>query len=231
MYNKLISFILVLCMVMIGMANAADPDLAVYWNFDDGSGTKVVDVTSNGNDGVFVGNPKWVAGKYGGAVEFNGDDYLNCGNGPSLQIWDEITIAFWFKVVAFQNTWEGFLAKGDNSYRASRGDGTGNATHMGISGTSAGGGNGWFNGTVIVTDGKWHHFAATDDGTVRKIYVDGVLDVTSPGTGRISQSSYDLYIGMLVLNHRTTPFDRDKTGRKPAGVKTLLYGSKRKVFE
>jgi len=191
----LISFVLVLCLVLTSVAKAADPDLAAYWKFDETSGTTAFDSTGNGNDGIFVGDPKWVPGRLGGALEFDGDDYLNCGNGPSLQIQDEITIAFWFKVDAFSNTWEAFMAKSDSAYRASRGDGTGNATHMGISGTSAGGGNGWFNGTVIVTGGEWHHYAATYDGAEGKIYIDGVLDVTSPGTGRINLSSSDLYIG------------------------------------
>jgi hypothetical protein len=195
MSKWLISFVLGLCLLLVGIADAADPDLAAHWKFDDGSGNVAVDSSGNGNDGIFVGDPQWVPGYFGGALEFDGDDYLNCGNGPSLQIRDEITIAFWFKVDAFINTWEGFMAKGDDSYRASRGDGTGNATHMGISGTSTGGGNGWFNGTTIVTDNQWHHYAATYDGTAGKIYIDGVLDVTSPGTGQINESSYDLYIG------------------------------------
>ena len=188
-------FSFILCLILAGPTKAADPNLAAYWKFDEGSGTTAFDKTGNGNDGVFVGDPKWVTGKLGGALEFNGDDYLNCGNGPSLQIRDELTMAFWFKVDAFQNTWEAFMAKGDDSYRASRGDGSGNATHLGISGTSVGGGNGWFNGTIIVTDGQWHHYAATYDGTAGRIYIDGVLDVTSPGTGRINQSTYDFLIG------------------------------------
>jgi hypothetical protein len=189
------SFVLVMSLILAAVADAADPDLAAYWKFDDGAGNVAIDSSGNGNDGEFVGDPKWVPGYLGGALEFDGDDYLNCGNGPSLQIRDEITIAFWFKVEAFQNTWEAFMAKGDDSYRTSRGDGTGNATHLGISGTSAGGGNGWFNGVTIVTDNQWHHMAATYDGAEGKIYVDGVLDVTSPGTGQINQSNYDLWIG------------------------------------
>ena len=198
MFRKLLCIISFVAAIGIGLtipAQAADPDLAAYWKFDDGSGTTAFDSSGNGNNGTFNGNPQWVAGKFGGALQFDGDDYLNCGNGPSLQIQEQITIAFWFQVQAFQNTWEGFLAKGDNSYRASRGGGTGNATHMGISGTSTGGGNGWFNGTVIVTGGDWHHYAATYDGTEGRIYIDGVLDVTSPGTGQINSSTYDLYIG------------------------------------
>ena len=135
MSKKLISHIVVLGMILTSMAEAADPDLVGHWKFDDGSGTVAVDSSGNGNDGVFVGDPQWVPGKLGGALEFNGDDYLDCGNNDSLQIQEAITITFWFQVEAFQNTWEAFMSKGDNAYRASRGGGDGDATHLGISGT------------------------------------------------------------------------------------------------
>jgi hypothetical protein len=191
----LMFFAFVAGLVFITSSKAADPDLAAYWKFDDGSGTTAFDSSGNGNNGILVGDPQWVAGKFGGALEFNGDDYVNCGDGPSLQIQDQITITFWFKVDAFSNTWEAFLAKSDSAYRASRSNGTGNATHFGAGGTSVGGGNSYFDGTIIVTGGQWHHYAATYDGTAGKIYIDGVLDVTSPGTGQISLTSSDLYIG------------------------------------
>jgi len=191
----LIPLVVVPGLVLTSTASAADPDLAAYWKFDEGSGTTAYDSSGNGNDGVFVGDPKWVAGKYGGALEFDGDDYLNCGNGDSLQIQDEITITFWFQVDAFSNTWEAFLAKGDNSYRASRSAGTGNATHMGASGTSVGGGNGWFDAAVVITDNQWHHWAGVYDGSEGRIYIDGALDTASPGTGQINISTYDFYIG------------------------------------
>ncbi len=195
MCKRLISFVLVLSLVLTAMANAADPDLAAHWKFDDGSGTTAFDSSGNGNDGVFVGDPKWVPGHLGGALEFDGDDYLNCGNGPSLQIQDEITITFWFKVEAFSNNWEAFLAKSDSAYRASRSATTGNATHMGASGTSVGGGNGWFDAAVVITDNQWHHWAGVYDGAEGRIYIDGVLDTTSPGTGQINLTTMDLYIG------------------------------------
>jgi len=193
------SILLFLCLLLLGSASSAfaglDPTLAAWWPFDEGEGNVAYDATGNGNDGVFEGDPQWVPGVLGSALEFDGDDYLNCGNGPTLQIQDAITMAIWFNVDAFSNTWEAFMAKGDNSYRASRGDGSGNATHMGISGTSTGGGNGYFNGTVIVTGGDWHHYASTYDGAEGRIYIDGVLDVVSEGTGQISISANDLYIG------------------------------------
>jgi regulation of enolase protein 1 (concanavalin A-like superfamily) len=148
------------------------------------------DASGNGNDGVFVGDPQWVAGIIGGALEFSGNDYLNCGRGDSLNIRDQITMAFWFQVEAFTNTWEAFLAKSDGAYRASRGDGTGNGTHMGITG-----GN-YFNAPTIVTDGQWHHYCSTYDGSAAIIYIDGVEDARQTYSGQIGDSSaYDLYIG------------------------------------
>jgi hypothetical protein len=146
MYRKLfciISFVAVLGTGLTSVAQAADPDLVGHWTFDEGSGTTAFDSSGNGNDGIFNCDPQWVPGKLGGALEFNGDDYLDCGNDPSLEIRDTITITFWFQVEAFENSWEAFLSKGDSAYRASRGGGDGDGTHMGISGTDAGGGNGW----------------------------------------------------------------------------------------
>ncbi len=175
----------------LGPVDPGTEGLAAYYPLDN----DVLDASGNGNDGTITGDPTFVEGVAGMAMEFDGDDYVNCGNGPSLQIQDAITMAFWFQVESFQNTWEGFMAKGDDSYRVSRGGGTGDATHMGISGTSVGGGSGWFNGTVIVTGGQWHHMAAVYDGAEGRIYIDGVLDTTSPGTGQINISNFDFWIG------------------------------------
>jgi hypothetical protein len=66
---------------------------------------------------------------------------------------------------------------------------------MGASGTSVGGGNGWFDAAIIVTDNRWHHWAGVYDGSAGRIYIDGKLDTTSAGTGQINQSSYNFYIG------------------------------------
>ncbi|MDT8300211.1 MAG: LamG domain-containing protein [Sedimentisphaerales bacterium] len=167
--------------------------LVAYYAFENDAN----DISGNGNDGTIVGDPVFVDGPtgFGTAMEFNGDDYVDCGNGDTLQIQDAITISFWFNVVAFENTWEAFLSKGDSAYRVSRGDGTGDATHFGISGTTGGGGNGWFNGTSIITGGVWHHFAGTYDGAEGRIYIDGVLDATTEASGQINIETENFWIG------------------------------------
>lgn len=167
--------------------------LVAYYPFEN----DVNDSSGNGNNGTIVGDPVFVEGPagFGTAMEFNGDDYVDCGNGDLLQIQDSITISFWFSVVAFENSWEAFLSKGDSAYRASRGPGDGDGTHMGISGTTGGGGNGWFNGPTIVTGGAWHHFAGTYDGAEGRIYVDGVLDAVTEATGQMNIEPENFWIG------------------------------------
>jgi hypothetical protein len=191
------SSIVLNCLLLLSPAVSApafdagpQPDLAGWWPFDEMTGTVAHDASGNGNDGVFVGDPQWVPGILGGALEFNGDDYVNCGNGDSLNIRDQITIAFWFQVEAFTNEWEAFMSKGDGAYRASRSGGTGNATHMGITG-----GN-YFDAPTIITDGEWHHYCGTYDGSAAIIHIDGVEDGRQTYTGQIGDSSsYEFWIG------------------------------------
>jgi thioredoxin len=90
----LISFVLVL-----GVAVNASADLILHWPFDDGSGTTAADASGNGHNGTLEGDPKWVAGQIGGALEFGGggervvdEDAENYLNGL-----DAVTISIWIK--------------------------------------------------------------------------------------------------------------------------------------
>ncbi|MEK7399193.1 MAG: LamG domain-containing protein [Candidatus Poribacteria bacterium] len=50
-----------------------DPKTCVgMWLFDEGSGKTAKDFSGNGNDGTLMSNPKWVDGKFGKALEFDG---------------------------------------------------------------------------------------------------------------------------------------------------------------
>ncbi len=90
-----ISFGLLIGAVLTGAVKA---DLVAYWRLDEGSGTTANDSSGNGNDGTFNGDPQWVEGYYGGAIEFDGaGDFLDCGSDPSLDL-TKWTIAFWLKL-------------------------------------------------------------------------------------------------------------------------------------
>ena len=53
-----------------------DPDsITGMWLFNEGKGGTAADASGNGNDGEIHG-AKWVDGKFGKALEFNGTDKL-----------------------------------------------------------------------------------------------------------------------------------------------------------
>ena len=80
-----------------------DPKTAIgVWFFDEGSGDKAKDSSGNGNEGKLLRNINWVDGKFGKALEFDGNTgtYVNCGKGASLNSPSTLTIVAWVKPMA-----------------------------------------------------------------------------------------------------------------------------------
>ncbi|OGG01585.1 hypothetical protein A2Z33_04555 [Candidatus Gottesmanbacteria bacterium RBG_16_52_11] len=68
------------------------------WTFDEKSGTTIYDRMGTGGDPVFSGDPKWVKGKHGSAVFFDGtDDKAEESNTApqSLVITGSVTLSAW----------------------------------------------------------------------------------------------------------------------------------------
>jgi hypothetical protein len=192
----LLFFVLLVTFVFADTTLALDPSLVGWWKLDDGSGLVATDSSGNGNDGTISGSPNWIAdGKIGGALEFNGTDCsINVGNGPSLQIRDEITISFWIKSSGFgSNGWAAIISKGDGSWRMSRSANTGNSLHMGVGGTTVSG-NTYFDASTTVTDNEWHHGAGVYDGSRAIIYIDGVEDASIEASGQLASATQDVLI-------------------------------------
>ncbi len=67
------------CLMLTGQSSAKiDPESIMgMWLFNEGQGDIAKDSSKNGNDGKLTNGPKWVQGKCGGALEFDGtDDYV-----------------------------------------------------------------------------------------------------------------------------------------------------------
>jgi len=171
----LVSFV-----VVLSIAGNASAELVAYWKFDEGSGTIAYDSSGNGNDGTFNGDPQWVPGHFGYALEFDGSgDWLDCGTDPSLGITGAVSISAWIKVSA-----QGVDHKiGGNQDGANGGYKmtvySNNKVEFEIRTSSnsdvlnrdVGG------GTILEVD-VWYHVAGVyslEDGYIRT-YVDGVLD-------------------------------------------------------
>ena len=73
-----------------------DPETFIgVWKFDEGKGDTAKDSSGNGNDGILTNKPKWVDGKFGKALEFDGTSFVDMGNATSLQFDGDVTIVFW----------------------------------------------------------------------------------------------------------------------------------------
>ncbi len=65
------------------------------WLFDEGAGGDVEDSSGKENHGTING-AKWVDGKFGDALEFNGGQSVEIASTPDLQLGDEHTMMAWF---------------------------------------------------------------------------------------------------------------------------------------
>ena len=106
----LISFFLILSITV-----NASADLVAYWTFDEGSGNAVYDTSGNDNNGTING-ATWGVGKYGTALQFNGqDNYVEVPSSDSLEIDDNVTIAAWINWTDAGDGWLCIMANGQQN--------------------------------------------------------------------------------------------------------------------
>ena len=180
----LIVFAFVLVLVAAGTGKAAEPGLIGWWRFDEGSGTVARDSSGRGNDGAIKGDPQWVAGKTGSALELDGNgDYVEVG-GVGISGTAPRTVAGWAKAsttsIPSWTTIFGFAPGGstDGTYFDIEVDDTGNYV-VNIQGWQA---------ILGPVDTQWHHFAATYSGAGGSWYLDGQLvDSLDGAVGTIDQ--------------------------------------------
>jgi outer membrane lipoprotein-sorting protein len=170
--------------------------LVGFWKLDEGSGGTAADSSGNNLHGTIAGNPAWIDGAEGHALQFNGDGgYVDLGNDSSLNITNQITVAAWIKVDTFDCEWQAVITKGDDSWRLQR-NGTESSIEFACTGAFVPNALvGSLFGTVNVNDGRWHHVAGTYDGSKICLYVDGKLDVSSEATGSVIVNDYNVLIG------------------------------------
>ncbi len=183
---------------LLGVSAPAGP--VAYWKLDEGSGTTVVDSTGNIPDGTFEGDPQWVAGKYGTALELDGDDWVNLGTPPDLVITDAISISCWVNPTDFVVR-QGFVHLDGGYALKVHEEGRLCFTTPGIADLES--------ANTILAAGTWQHVAATflpgqSEGLV--FYLNGVetermdSSAINPGTGpfRIGNNQWNETLTGLI---------------------------------
>ncbi len=181
-----------------------------WWKFDEDYDTIALDNSGYGNHGTFVGDPQWVAGYDGDALEFDGSgDFLDCGDNPSLEISGAVSITAWIKVAV----------QGADHKVGGNQDGANGGYKMSVyndkiefeirtSGNSAVLNRSVAGGTVLEV-GVWYHVAGVyslADGYIRT-YVNGNLDRQLVTTEELGASPGTYYIGCEPFNTGSNNFN------------------------
>ncbi len=186
---------LAVVLVLGSTAIAGLPGLVGYWTFDEGQGKTAFDSSGNGLDGTLNGNPKWVDGQLGGALDFDGnDDYVDIPDDPLLGLTKEITIAAWTNMRTNASGEMAIVSKGgwavnDLPYELT--ETPGDVIFWQIYNDA--GRDSCSPDSPPVNE--WHHLGATFDGKIFKCYIDGELAEEWAYTGTMPKNTASVNIG------------------------------------
>ncbi|HVQ90242.1 MAG TPA: LamG-like jellyroll fold domain-containing protein [Mycobacteriales bacterium] len=196
----LVAALVVTCGVAVGAlgagpVGAAGAGLVAAYGFDEGAGTTAGDASGGGHAGTLTGAAWSAAGRFGGALSFNGtSSWVTVPDAAALDLTSAMTLEAWVRPVAGSG-WRTVLMKErpgglayslygyDNSNRPPAVYGNFGGTDVSAAGGSA------------LPVNTWSHLAGTYDGATLRLYVNGVQVATKARTGPLPASTSPLRIG------------------------------------
>ena len=173
---------------------SAPTGLVAAYNFNQGAGTTVPDASGTGNTGAIAGATWSALGKYGGALSFNGvSSRMDIADANSLDLTSAFTLEAWVYPTA-AGGWRTIILKEQPN----------DLTYALYAGGDADRPSGWANtgrfqhsveGPSALPLYAWTHLVTTFDGSMLRIYVNGVLVRDFAASGTVTASSGKLRIG------------------------------------
>jgi hypothetical protein len=169
-----------------------------YYAFDEGSGNITYDSWGT-NDGIIYG-ATWTSGVIGSALDFNGaGDFVEIPDDPSLDLADALTIKAWIKpvqptmgYVVCKEQLPGYPQSG-SAYTLDIFPGKVRSV-LWQAGSPPPTAPAAVGATNILPD-VWQHVAVTWDGSIVKVFYNGVVDGTGNFTGPLLLSDAPVAIG------------------------------------
>jgi hypothetical protein len=163
--------------------------------FDEGSGTVVNDTSGLNNDGVVTGST-WTTGRFGSGLLFDGvNDWVTIGDDASLDLSGGLTVEAWLRPTALSG-WKTALMKETADGLAyglyAHDNNPWPAAYVRIDGSSVSAG---LAGPGALPLNAWTHLAVTYDGTMLRLFVNGLPSGALPASGPITASDGPLRIG------------------------------------
>jgi len=147
-----------------------DPNLVCWWHLDEGQGNIVLDWSGHGNDTTFTGEPQWVDGIGGTALNFDGVDDSVISRLADEEAWQAYTVTVWAKANALWQSVNSCIFANHTTFAV-------DTPSMQISFDSIN--NYQYHGSVDEIIGPattgWVHLAVACDGAATTVYYDGNL--------------------------------------------------------
>ena len=183
--------------ITVSAAQAGGGLVAAY-NFEEASGATVVDASGNSNHGAISGAARITSGKYGKALSFDGvNDWVTINGSASLGLTTRVTVEAWVYPNNLDSGWWYCVLAKDHSggasyYLAASSDR--NQPEFGV-GTEDWGWYKLYGGPSLLQPNAWVHLAATYDGAIQRLYVNGSEVSNRSQSGRMMVSDGALRIG------------------------------------
>ncbi|HYF51878.1 MAG TPA: PKD domain-containing protein [Planctomycetota bacterium] len=182
-------------------ANAAAQELIGHWKFDDGAGTTALDSSGKNNHGGLGNGPAWVAGRFGGALSFDGaDDYVQVNNASVLEVGKsggDFSVAYWIYLrQGPTGQWRSIAHKGNSDTERTFAmwlQPGANRIHYRIS--TVGNWNEGGDSASELAVNAWSHVAYVKAGGTLKLYINGALDSQVSLSGASASNTGAIYFG------------------------------------
>ena len=171
------------------------PGLVAAYAFDEAVGLTVGDRSGNGNAGTISGATRALAGRFGGALSFDGvNDWVSVADSASLDLSASMTLEAWVRPTTAGASWRTVVMKeqpGQLVYALYGNEGAGRPSgHVFVGGERDVRG-----GVGSVPLNAWTHLAAAYGGGSLRLYVNGTLASTLALSGSMPASASPLRIG------------------------------------
>jgi len=169
--------------------------LVAAYGFEEGAGTSVTDASGLGNHGAVSGATRTASGRFGGALAFDGvNDQVAVADDASLDLTGAMTIEAWVRPTSSLAGWRTVVIKEQPSdlvyglYAA--GTGYRPSGHVFVGGDDV-----RVQAPAALPADAWSHLATTYDGTILRLYVNGVQVASLTVAGPMSASDGPVRIG------------------------------------